>query len=308
MSPPDRHFSRRFDLVSLQLFMAASELGSIGRAAEHELIAASAASKRISDLEEAVGTPLFYRRARGVELTPAGQTLLHHARSVQFSLDRMQADLSEFAQGVRGHVRMHATISAIVQFLPEDLAGFAAHHPQVKLDLNEKLSADVVRAVRDGDCDLGICHPAAEVQDLARRPYRQDRLVLVVPRGHRLAAYPALAFADTLDEDHIGLHSNSSIYLAMSRDAQQAGRSMRLRMQVTGLDAMCRMIQAGLGVGLMPDRAFELLRHMGDLQAIALSDDWAARELQLVARDFATLPVTAGLLADHLAGAGTPDR
>ena len=297
MSTTDRHFSRRFDLVSLQLFMAASELGSIGRAAEHELIAASAASKRISDLEEAVGTPLFYRRARGVELTPAGQTLLHHARTVQFSLDRMQADLSEFAQGVRGHVRM-----------PEDLASFAARHPLVKLDLNEKLSSDVVRAVRDGDCDLGICHPAAEVQDLGRRPYRQDRLVLVVPRGHRLADRPRLAFADTLDEDHIGLHSNSSIYLAMSRDAQEAGRSVRLRMQVTGLDAMCRMIQAGLGIGLMPDKAFALLRHMGDLQAITLTDPWAARELQLVARDFATLPVTARLLADHLAGQEHPDR
>ena len=65
--------------------MAASECGSIGRAAEQEFIAASAASKRIADLELAVGTPLFYRRARGVELTPAGQTLLHHARAVRGS-------------------------------------------------------------------------------------------------------------------------------------------------------------------------------------------------------------------------------
>lgn len=302
MSLPNRPpLARRLDLTSLQLFMAASELGSIGRAAEREYIAASAASKRIADLEDAVGAPLFYRRARGVELTPAGQTLLHHARAVQFSLERMQADLSDYAEGVRGHVRVHANISAIVQFLPEDLAAFARLHPEVKIDLSEHLSADVVRAVREGDCDLGICHPPA-ADDLATRAYRQDRLVLVVPRDHPLAPLPAVAFADTLDYDHLGLHSNSSIYLAMSRAAHDAGRAMRLRMQVTGLDALCRMVQSGLGVGLVPDHAFELLRHMGGLQAVALTDEWASRELQLVARDFSTLPMTARLLARSLGG------
>ncbi|MFD0667618.1 LysR substrate-binding domain-containing protein [Ramlibacter sp. MAHUQ-53] len=311
MHTPDRSFMRRIDLTSLQLFVAASECGSIGRAAEHEYIAASAASKRIADLEQALGTPLFYRRARGVELTPAGQSMLHHARSVQFSLERMQAELSEYAEGVRGHVRVHANISAIVQFLPEDLAGFARRHPEVKIDLNESLSADVLAAVREGDCDLGVCHLAgdrADFADLAARPYRQDRLVLVVPAGHPLAPLPQVAFVDTLDCDHIGLHSNSSIYLAMSRAAHQAGRAVRLRMQVTGLDAMCRMIDNGLGIGLMPDRAFALLNPVGALAAVPLTDTWAVRELQLVARDFATLPVTARLLADHLVGEAMPPR
>ncbi len=300
MPTTDRAFTRRLDLTSLQLFTAACELGSIGRAAEHEFLAASAASKRIADLELAVGAPLFYRRARGVEPTPAGQTLLHHARAVQFNLERMQADLSEFAQGVRGHVRVHANISAIVQFLPEDLAGFARAHPEVKIDLNEALSTQVARAVREGDCDLGVCHLPEGADDLATRPYRQDRLVLVVPLGHPLAARPAVAFEDTLDFDHVGLHGNSSIYLAMSRAAHQAGRAVRLRMHVTGLDAMCRMIDSGLGIGLMPDRAFALLRHIGALQAVPLTDAWALRQLQMVARDFATLPVTARVLADHL--------
>jgi DNA-binding transcriptional LysR family regulator len=307
MPSPDHRFTRRLDLTSLQLFMAASECGSIGRAAEQEFIAASAASKRIADLELAVGTPLFYRRARGVELTPAGQTMLHHARAVQFNLERMQVDLSEFAQGVRGHVRVHANISAIVQFLPEDLAAFARQHSEVKIDLHEHLSAEVVRAVREGHCDLGIGHPAAQgTDDVAVRPYRQDRLLLVLPEGHPLAAHEALAFADTLAFDHIGLHSNSSIYLAMSRAAHLAGLAVRLRMQVTSLDAVCRMIQSGLGIGLVPDQAFALLRTMGGLCSVPLTDAWAARELQLVARDFATLPVTARLLADHLAARLTP--
>ena len=129
MRPTERSFARRIDLTSLQLFVAVCELGSIGRAAEREFIAASAVSKRLSDLEATLETPLLYRHTRGVKLTPAGESLLHHARSVLFSLEKMQAELSEYADGVRGHVRMHANISAIVQFLPEDLGTFAQAHP-----------------------------------------------------------------------------------------------------------------------------------------------------------------------------------
>lgn len=305
MRPTERSFARRLDLTSLQLFVAVCELGSIGKAAEREFIAASAVSKRLSDLEAALDTPLLYRHARGVDLTPAGETLLHHARSVLFSLDRMQGELSEYADGVRGHVRIHANISAIVQFLPEDLAGFAARHDQVRIDLEEHLSTDIVRAVQDGDTDIGICTPQSPPGDLQTRLYRQDRLVLAVPGNHPLAALPQVPFTDTLDYDHVGLHSNSAIYLAMHRAAAAAGKTVRLRIRVTGLDAMCRMIHNRLGIGLLPDRAFELLKGSGDLVAVPLTDDWAARDIHLVARDFNTLPVTARLLVEHLC-AGQP--
>lgn len=303
MRPTERSFARRLDLTSLQLFVAVCELGSIGKAAEREFIAASAVSKRLSDLEAALDTPLLYRHARGVERTPAGETFLHHARSVLFSLDKMQAELSEYADGVRGHVRIHANISAIVQFLPEDLSSFAAQHEQIKIDLEEHVSTDVIRAVQDGDADLGICNPQVNIGELQTRPYRSDRLVLVVPIGHALASLPSVQFADTLDYDHVGLHSNSALYLAMRRAAAAAGKTIKLRVQVTGLDAMCRMIHNHLGIGLLPDRAFELLQHMGALVAVPLSDEWAARDIQLVARDFSTLPMTARLLADHLSPA-----
>jgi DNA-binding transcriptional LysR family regulator len=304
MRPTERSFARRIDLTSLQLFVAVCELGSIGRAAEREFIAASAVSKRLSDLEATLETPLLYRHTRGVKLTPAGESLLHHARSVLFSLEKMQAELSEYADGVRGHVRIHANISAIVQFLPEDLGAFSREHPQVKIDLEEHLSTEVIRAVQEGAADLGICNAAAAGgQDLQTLPYRQDELVLIVPRGHALARRKSVAFEETLDFDHVGLHSNSSIYLAMREAAAAAGRTIRLRIHVTGLDAMCRMIHNGLGVGVMPRRAFELMHGVGDLECVRLTDSWAIRSLDLVARDFSTLPVTARLLVDHL-GAG----
>ena len=306
MKSSERSFARRIDLTSLQLFVAVCELGSIGRAAEREFIAASAVSKRLSDLEAAVDTALLYRHSRGVTLTPAGESLLHHARTVLFGLERMQGELSEYAEGVRGHVRVHANISAIFQFLPEDLGAFARQHSQIKIDLQEHLSSAVLHAVQEGAADLGICNVGmggGGAQDLPSRPYRSDRLVLVVPAGHALAALDAIDFEAVLDWDIVGLHANSSISLAMRAAAAAAGRPLRQRIQVTGLDAMCRMIDNGLGVGLLPDRAFALMRSVGRLTAVPLTDAWAHRELRVVARDFDALPITSRLLVEHLTAA-----
>lgn len=308
MTHSERSFARRLDLTSLQLFVAVCELGSIGRAAEREYIAASAVSKRLSELEAAAGTALLDRHSRGVTPTPAGESLLHHARAVLFGLERLQGELREYAGGVRGHVRMHANISAIVQFLPEDLGGFARAHSQVKIDLQEHLSSAVLHAVHEGAADLGICSMAAAhsgTSALQSRAYRQDRLVLVVPQGHALTAQAAVHFAQVLDWDIVGLHANSSISVAMRAAAGAAGRPLRQRIQVTGLDAMCRMIDNGLGVGLLPDRAFALMHGVGRLQAIALQEPWAQRELRLVARDFGALPAAAQLLVEHLVPTGT---
>jgi DNA-binding transcriptional LysR family regulator len=300
MHAPDRNLTRRLDLTSLQLFVAVCELGSIGKAAEREFIAPSALSKRLSDLEAALGSALLHRHSRGVDLTPAGQSLLHHARSVLFSLERMQSELGEYADGQRGQVRIHASISATVQFLPEDLGAFVRAHQGIKIDLEEHLSTEVLRAVQEGVADFGICNTADGVGELQTLPYRQDQLVLVVPKNHALATEPAVAFEDTLAFDHVGLHSNSSIYVTMRQAATALGQTIKLRIQVTGLDAMGRMIHNGLGIGVMPLRAFTLMHSAGDLIAVALTDAWATRHIDLVARDFSTLPRTARLLVDHL--------
>ncbi|MBK6613449.1 LysR family transcriptional regulator [Ottowia sp.] len=300
MKPTERSFARRIDLTSLQLFVAVGEEGSIGRAAEREFIAASAVSKRVADLESTLGTALLYRHARGVELTPAGQSLLHHARSVLYGLEKMQGELSEYADGVRGHVRVHASMSAIVQFLPEDLGRFIGRHPRVKIDLEEHLSSEVERAVAEGAADLGLCNASGAAPRLQVRPYRHDRLALILPAARTESALAAIDFIDTLDFDHVGLHANSSISLALHQAAARAGRAVRLRIRVTGLDAMCRMIDNGLGVGVMPERAFRLMHGTGNLRCVPLRDAWAARRISLVARDFDTLPPTARALVEHL--------
>jgi DNA-binding transcriptional LysR family regulator len=298
---PHSDLTRRFDLTSLQLFVAVAEEGSIARAAEREFIAASAVSKRVAELEQVLDAPLLYRRARGVELTPAGQSLLHHARAVLYRLEQMQGELAEYASGVRGHVRVHASLSAIVQFLPEDLGVFVRQHPRVKIDLEEHLSSEVARAVSEGAADLGICHVQGDATALQWRPYHEDQLALVVPETHALSAQEAIHFSDSLDYDQVGLHVGSSISLALHRAAARAGRPVRLRIRVTALDAMCRMIANGLGVGVMPARAFALIHGTSRLRAIRLLDHWATRQIRLVARDFHSLPPTARALVEHLA-------
>ncbi|MEJ2801875.1 LysR family transcriptional regulator [Comamonadaceae bacterium PP-2] len=308
MKSSDRSFVRRIDLMSLQLFVAVCELGSIGRAAEREFIAASAVSKRLSDLEAATGTTLLYRHSRGVRLTPAGESLLHHARTVLFGLEKMQSELDEYTDGVRGHVRVHANISAIVEFLPEDLGDFIRRHDGIKIDLEEHLSADVLHAVAEGAADIGICYAGGSAGGLQSLPYGHDRLMLIVPASHALASRTDIDFHDVLEHDIIGLHAGSSISLAMQQAAVRAGRPLKLRIQVTGLDAMCRMIDNGMGIGLLPDRAFALMQGVGQLHAIRLNDAWAARELRMVARDFGTLPTPARMLVDHLSAAARHDH
>lgn len=291
----------QLDLQSLRLFVAVAQLGNITAAAAQLGLATSAASGRIKALEAAVGTTLMQRHSRGVQLSDAGQALLHHARAILHSVARMGDELHEYAQGTRGHVRLHATVSAIVQFLPEDLGHFARTHTGVKVELQEQISPQVLRAVQEGLADVGIGQLSAPTPEVQLRPYRSDTLALIVPSDHPLSERTTGVWLhEALQWDFVGLHALSSIAQHMQHTAAAHGRSVRQRVQVTGLDAMCRMVDNGLGLGVMPLRAFELLRGTASLTAIALHDAWARRQLHLIARDFNALPSAARLLVEHL--------
>ncbi|MGY2225553.1 LysR family transcriptional regulator [Pseudomonas gingeri] len=291
---------RRLDLITLQLFVAVHEEGTLTRAAAREAIAVSAASKRLMELEEALGVGLFVRQAKGMALTPAGETLLHHARQMLFNVEKMGLELGEHTQGVRGYVRMLANLSAIIQFLPEDLRDFSACHPQVKVDLEERPSNGVVQGVLDGVADLGVCSCDTDVRGLPSVLYRHDRLVVLMLPDHPLADREELAFAETLDSDHVGLHSASSINMRTHAAARAAGKVLRLRIHVPGFDAMCRMVQANMGIGILPLKAYELFGRALGLHAVPLNDEWSTRSLILVARDETALSPVSRLLFEHL--------
>ncbi|MCS0504527.1 LysR family transcriptional regulator [Ancylobacter mangrovi] len=306
--PAMQQVLRRLDLTSLRLFIAIGEEGSLTRAAGREGIAASAVSKRLADLEEILGVALFERLARGMALTPAGETLLHHARVTMRTIEKMGMELGEYSLGVRGHVRMLANLSAIVQFLPEDLPSFLERHSLLRFDLQECPSSEVVRGIEEGAADIGICAGDIESRALETFRYRRDRLVVVVHRDHPLAARDEVHFEETLDHDYIGLHAASSIFLRSQYAANLAGRSIRLRVHVPGFDAVCRMVQANMGIGLIPDRAFEILGKGMGLKAIPLRDRWGQRQLKLVVREVQALPPTARLMLEHLRAKDRPER
>ncbi|MGY2271981.1 MULTISPECIES: LysR substrate-binding domain-containing protein [Pseudomonas] len=291
---------RRLDLITLQLFVAVFEEGTLTRAANREAIAVSAASKRLMELEQVLGVSLFVRRAKGMDLTAAGETLLHHARQMLFNVEKMGLELGEHSHGVRGYVRMLANLSAIIQFLPEDLRDFSELHPEVKTDLEERPSNGVVQGVLDGVADLGICSSDTDTKGLPSVTYRHDKLVVLMPADHPLAARKTLGFVDTLDSDYVGLHAASSINMRTHAAAREAGRMLRLRIHVPGFDAMCRMVQANMGIGILPQKAYELFGRALGLHAVPLTDDWSDRSLILVVRDEAQLSPVSRLLFDYL--------
>jgi DNA-binding transcriptional LysR family regulator len=297
---PLTNLLRRLDLTTLQLFLAVHEEGTLTRAADRETIAISAASKRLLELEQALGAPLFVRKARGMELTAVGETLLHHARRVLRDVENIGIELAEHASGVRGYVRMVANLSAIVEFLPEDLRAFLSVNDQIRIDLEERPSGVVIKSVADSRADLGICSGEADSRGLQVTHYRRDRLAVVMRDDHPLAAREHIAFAETLDSDHVGLHSASSISMRTELAARQAGRPLRLRIQVPGFDAVCRMVQAGMGVGVIPIDYYPFVERSMGLRAIALDDDWARRELIIVVRDVEALSPVSRLLFEHL--------
>ncbi|MFL1391467.1 LysR family transcriptional regulator [Pseudomonas tritici] len=291
---------RRLDLITLQLFVAVFEEGTLTRAANREAIAVSAASKRLMELEQVLGVSLFVRRAKGMELTAAGETLLHHARQMLFNVEKMGLELGEHSHGVRGYVRMLANLSAIIQFLPEDLRGFSERHPEVKTDLEERPSNGVVQGVLDGVADLGICSSDTDTKGLPSVTYRLDKLVVLMPADHPLATRETLAFSETLDSDYVGLHAASSINMRTHAAAREAGKMLRLRIHVPGFDAMCRMVQANMGIGILPQKAYELFGRALGLHAVPLTDDWSNRNLILVVRDEAQLSPVSRLLFEYL--------
>lgn len=289
----------RLDLVSLSLFNLVVRTGSISGGAERAHLAVGAASKRMSDLETAVGAPLLKRHSRGVTLTPAGQTLHQHAQRILSDVDQMAADLSDHAQGVLGVVRLSANTSAITQFLPADLAGFARLQPGIRIALAEADSHEVVRAVLEGRADLGIFAERTPELGLRTQPYRADRLVLVVPAGHPLASRRRLAFEEAAEYDFVSLSGSTSLAQRLALESSQLGKPLRIRIQVRSFDAMCQMVAAGLGIAVLPEAAAQPLVKALDLRKLELADAWVDRELLLGARDFGALPRSARALINH---------
>ncbi|MGI4776587.1 MAG: LysR substrate-binding domain-containing protein [Janthinobacterium lividum] len=289
-----------FDLDDLRLFVAASELGSLTHASVRQHLSLAAASARIKSLEAQCGLPLMRREARGVRLLPQGEAFLHHARLVLNQTDRLRDELLAYGGGLRGHLRVFANTTAVTDFLPELLPAFLAAHSRINVDLQEKPNALIARGVRDGQADIGIVAGNVDTLGLESIHFSTDRLVLVTSRRHRFARRRRIAFAETLDEDAVGMQQGSTLQAFLTQITGHLGRRQKLRIRLGSFDAMCRMIGSGVGIGVVPESAARRNRENMKLALIELSDAWSVRERHLLMADSATLPTYAKALVETL--------
>jgi DNA-binding transcriptional LysR family regulator len=290
----------RFDLTDLALFRDVVEAGSITHGAERAHLALAAASTRIRNMEEAVGAALLIRKRQGVVPTPAGRTLLQHARIMLAQAERLREDLGAYAGGAAGQIHFLSNTNAMTEFLPEALSSFLAVHPNVNVDLEERLSDEIVGLIAEGGADIGIVAGTVETGTLQTFPFHHDRFVLVVAKGHPLAEQDKIVFAETLDHDFIGLDRASALQRFLTGKASQSGKPLKLRVQLRSFDAVCRLVECNVGIGIVPETTARRATASMAIKIIELSDNWAARDLKICVRDLQKLPPYVRQLVEHL--------
>lgn len=298
----------RFDLTDLLLFRNITEAGSITRGAERSNLALAAASTRVRHMEETLGASLLIRRRQGVSMTPAGLTLLQHARTILEQAERLQEDMGRYTEGLAGQIRLLSNTNALTEFIPEALSAFLASNPQVSVDIEERLSGEIVGLIAEGAAEIGIVAGTVDRGELETFPFRRDRFVLVVSQDHPLVASAGtmtdllapVLFSEVLGYEFVGLDRSSALQRFLALKAVRAGRPIRLRVQLRSFDGVCRLVECGVGVGIVPETTAHRARQTMKIHAIPLADPWAERELFLCVRSYDRLTQLARQLVDHL--------
>lgn len=291
------------DIDSLALFVRAAELCSLTKAAEASNIGLAAASRRMALLEHRFKTALLQRSPRGVQLTPAGASLLPHAKALLHEINEMQAEMRDHADGRKGALRILANTSVMTESLPADLAAFSRLNPDVRLLVQERWSSEIVRDLQAGEADIGIIVEGTQTEGLDTRIYCTDRIALLFPAAHPLASVSEMKFSDVLDDDLIALESNASMMRLLTEQAVIGGRTLHLSVQVRSFEAVCRMVQAGLGIGFLPYEGVSAMGHALGLVVRPLTESWAERTMLVCVKKERSGNSSVAKLVDYLVAA-----
>jgi DNA-binding transcriptional LysR family regulator len=290
----------RFDLTDLRLFLHVAEARSMTRGAERAALALASASARIRGMEETLGAALLIRDRRGVSLSPAGECLVEHARLIVQGVERMRGELGSYARGLAGSVRLLSNTAALSEHLPGALAGFLAANPTITVEVEEKQSTDIGAALAAGAADIGIASAAALPGAIEQFPFRDDRLVVVLPRGDDLGRRRKLSLAAIVNRAFVGLGRESALQQHLASHAARIGATMKVRARVTGFDAVCAMVEAGAGISIVPETSAVRCRRSMKINVVKLEEEWACRRLAICVRDLRMLPAGAQRLVAHL--------
>lgn len=292
---------RKVDLLTLRLFLSVVEERQISRAAIRENIAISAVTKRIKSLEDFAGTQLLDRSPRGVVPSKAGQALVKHLRVIFGSLEDMRREISDFTDGVRGHVRVATPVSVLVQGMARQIRDFTRNFPSIDLELLEDINSVVVRAVKTGDADLCafVQTQALDTADLETHPYRTDRLVAIYPADHPFSERTSVALRDLLEERIIGVRPKTTLMSTIQNAAKTAGHDLPLKYSVSSPGAALCLVENGLGVTVLPECMFSV-EHSDRVGMVSIAEDWAERRIFIANHKERPLSAAAKLLLDHL--------
>jgi DNA-binding transcriptional LysR family regulator len=296
----------RWSLDDLRVFCAVADAGSLTAAGDAVGLSLSSVSTRLKALEDAFGTELCRRSHKGIQLTPAGLRLQAHARDLLEKAALVTEDVTEFGTRPRGLVRLAANTTAVTEHLPDLLAAFLAAHPHIDVALVEGASADVLRQLREGQADIGICTAGPDAADLCALPFRSDRMVLVVPSNHPWAGRETIDFQECLWTDHVCLQRSAAMYGWLVQRARDQGRQLKGRIHVAGFDAMARLVGRGVGVGVMPESSARRLEQAHGLAVLALNDAWAGIPLSVCVRSLDDLSPSSRALLAALQPQGLP--
>jgi len=297
----------RFDLTDLKLFVNVVDAGSITRGAERTHLALASASARVLAMEDTLGAPLLTRERRGVHPTPAGRVLVQHARIILQQADRMRGELGEYARGLKGHIRLLSNTAAISEHLPAALAEFLAVHPNVNVEVEERLGYAIAQAVAEGTADVGIITDTIDAVGLEIFPYREDRLVLVTSWNHPLAAggnVRGVAIADADKYDFVGLTKGSALQEQLDARVARLGRRLNYRVRLRSFDALVPLVEKGVGLALLPEAAAHRFATGRPVRIVHLTNKTSKRELLICVRKFEELPAYTKRLVEQLVAEG----
>ncbi|NMM78893.1 hypothetical protein B2J89_19800 [Acidovorax sp. SRB_24] len=292
--------SRRLDSTSARIFISIIEEGSISRAAARQNVVVSAISKRLSDLEKQLGVTLVERTATGVKPTSAGDALAHHSRLVLQALDRAHEEISEYANGVRGHIRVRVSPSSLAEGLAQKISDHLILQPSIKIDLEELSTPQIFSDVLDGRADLGVAPDILRPSEFQYVPYADYRLCIVVPQGHEMASLRSVRYLDALQYDQVEQRHSSVLTQLLDQTAKQGGVAKRTRIRVSSFESMCSMVGSGMGVGVVPSMFKTVQSRAHGVKFIPLTDPWANTKLVIVFRSLHSLPAAARSLLGHL--------
>jgi DNA-binding transcriptional LysR family regulator len=294
-----------FDARSLELFVAACECRSITAAAELHHTSVSAISKRISQLEQLIGTSLLTRTRAGVAPTDEGMRLFEHARTVLSGIEAIEREMGNKEANLHGYVRIYANRSANAEFVPASVASFLANpgHRNIEVHIAEMTSHQVLSGVKSGLATLGVCWADGDMEGVDWRPCGRDRLVAVVSAGHVLANRECVSFAETLDYEQVGIYSGGPVTNHLRRESMRVRKRLRYRVVAASFEAMIRFVEAGL-VAIMPSQV--ALRYVSSsaIGVIPLADTWKERQFAVCCRSRRALPKPAAEMFDHLVARG----